>query len=87
VAWCASAAAVITWRACCDHGLPAHRAERGQLGGGRVRVVEFLTGQQLAAQEQVVMRVADAELVAGRSPRTVRTTPSLILRLPRRARR
>ena len=44
------------------HRLPAQRREGPELGDGGVHVVEFLPGQLRAAEEQVIMRVADPQL-------------------------
>ena len=45
--------------------LPAQIAKRPELGRGGVRVVEFLPGQLRAAEEQVVVRITDAQVRAG----------------------
>jgi len=47
------------------HRPPAQRGEGPELADGGVRVGELLTGQLRAAEEQVVMRIADAQ-VSGR---------------------
>jgi hypothetical protein len=63
------------------HRPPAQRGEGSELADGGVRVVEFLPGQLRAAEEQVVVRVADAQLggwhVAEHGPHREHVSPGI----------